>query len=139
MTRTDDPGAAVRRRIEGRIRHSDSLLKAMGFTPEAFLRITLNALITTPKLQECDPDSVEAAVIKCLNAGLVPDGEEAVIIPRKGKAAFQYGYKGNMRLVRQATPGLVVYAKTVYQGDIFTHREGMHRVLEHEVERGGAA
>ena len=64
---------AVRKRIENRIELSADLLKQMGFTPEAYTRVALNALINAPKLAECTTASLDAAIMQCIEIGLLPD------------------------------------------------------------------
>ena len=124
----------VQHRIEGRISRSEGLLNAIGFSQEAFLRLALNALVTNPEIADCDPDSVDQAIVKCLNAGLVPDGDEATIAVFAGKAGVIWGYKGLMANARKTTPALSLWAATVWKEDKFVHRAGAHPVLEHEYD-----
>ena len=101
--------------------------------PDRMARIALTAFRMTPKLGECDPRSVFAAVIQSSQLGLevglmgeahlVPFGEQCQLIP---------GYTGLMKLARQS--GLVqdIYAHEVRMNDKFTLTLGMERSLEHE-------
>lgn len=101
--------------------------------PDRMARIALTAFRMTPKLGECDPRSVFAAVIQASQLGLeiglmgeahlVPFGEQCQLIP---------GYTGLMKLARQS--GLVqdIYAHEVRVNDKFTLKLGMERSLEHE-------
>jgi recombination protein RecT len=101
--------------------------------PDRMARIALTAFRMTPKLGECDPRSVFAAVIQSSQLGLevglmgeahlVPFGDQCQLIP---------GYTGLMKLARQS--GLVqdIYAHEVRVNDKFTLKLGLERSLEHE-------
>ena len=121
----------VLRRIEGRLAGREGLLEKMGYTAQGFMEVILNAMVANPAIAECDPDSVDKAVVRCLAAGLVPDGDEAVIAPFGGKASVIWGYKGLMRNARVTTPALALWAATVWKEDIFVHKAGANPVLEH--------
>lgn len=101
--------------------------------PDRMARIALTAFRMTPKLGECDPRSVFAAVIQASQLGLevglmgeahlVPFGDQCQLIP---------GYTGLMKLARQS--GLVqdIYAHEVRANDRFSLKLGLERSLEHE-------
>ncbi|MEO1767966.1 recombinase RecT [Thiobacter aerophilum] len=101
--------------------------------PDRMARIALTAFRMNPKLGECDPRSVFAAVIQSSQMGLevglmgeahlVPFGDQCQLIP---------GYTGLMKLARQS--GLVqdIYAHEVRVNDKFTLKLGLERNLEHE-------
>ena len=124
----------VLHRIEERLAGREGLLEKMGYTKEAFLEVILNAMVANPAIAECDPDSVDKAVVRCLAAGLVPDGDEATIAPFAGKASVIWGYKGLMSNARKATPTVALWAATVWKDDTFVHRAGANPVLEHEFD-----
>ena len=63
----------------------------------------------------------------------MPDGDSAAIIPRKGKATFQIGYKGMCDLARRAIPGCGIRTQVVTSKDpVWVYKEGMNLVLDHE-------
>jgi len=101
--------------------------------PDRMARIALTAFRMTPKLAECDPRSVFAAVIQSSQLGLeVGLMGEAHLVPFKGQCQLIPGYTGLMKLARQS--GLVqdIYAHEVRVNDKFTLKLGMERSLEHE-------
>ncbi|WP_303786724.1 recombinase RecT [Azovibrio restrictus] len=101
--------------------------------PDRMARIALTAFRMTPKLGECDPRSVFAAVIQSSQLGLeVGLMGEAHLVPFKGQCQLIPGYTGLMKLARQS--GLVqdIYAHEVRVKDKFTLKLGMERSLEHE-------
>jgi recombination protein RecT len=96
-------------------------------------RIALTAFRSTPKLAECDPKSVFAAVIQSAQLGLeVGLMGEAHLVPFKGTCQLIPGYQGLMKLARNS--GLVedIYAHEVRANDHFEMTLGLERSLIHE-------
>jgi recombination protein RecT len=101
--------------------------------PDRMARIALTAFRMTPKLAECDPRSVFAAVIQSSQLGLeVGLMGEAHLVPFGGQCQLIPGYTGLMKLARNS--GLVtdIYAEVVRMNDKFALKLGMERNLEHE-------
>ena len=74
--------------------------------PDRMARIALTAFRMTPKLGECDPRSVFAAVIQSSQMGLeVGLMGEAHLVPFGNQCQLIPGYTGLMKLARQS--GLV--------------------------------
>ena len=121
----------VKERIEYVVSTNSALLERSGYSQEAYCRVVLNAMVQTPALAECDLGSLQQALLAALNAGLVPDGKEAVIVPFKGKAALIPCIKGMIKLVQQARPGTVLRVMVVYAGDEWNYAEGLHPRLDH--------
>ncbi len=100
---------------------------------ERMVRIALTAFRMTPKLAECDPRSVFAAVIQSSQLGLeVGLMGEAHLVPFGGQCQLIPGYTGLMKLARNS--GLVtdIYPEVVRMNDKFALKLGMERNLEHE-------
>jgi recombination protein RecT len=101
--------------------------------PDRMARIALTAFRMTPKLGECDPRSVFAAVIQSSQLGLevglmgeahlVPFGKQCQLIP---------GYTGLMKLARNSGQVVDIYAEAVRINDKFALKLGMERDLQHE-------
>lgn len=89
-------------------------------------RIALTCFRMNPKLSECQPASVFAAVIQASQLGLRPGLlGEAYLIPYKDQCQLQIGYQGLLELARRS--GLVesisvqlVYAKDTFKIDLGT-------------------
>ena len=118
-------------RATTKVEDSVALVERMGFKKEQFLRIVFNAFNQRKDLIHCDLTSVDLALLKCIEAGLVPDGEDAVIIPFKGKAKLIPMIQGRTRLAKQATPGLSLRSKVVYRDDEWEYEEGLKPILKH--------
>ena len=137
MTTKRDNQLAVKGTVEKRVRESASLLERMGITAEAYERVVLNALIRNPQLQDCDRNSLDIAVADCIQAGLIPDGKQAAIIPLKDTknnriaANFWPMMEGRTMLARRATPGLAIVTGVVYEDDVFEVIGGRARDLVH--------
>lgn len=96
-------------------------------------RIALTEFRKNPKLQECEPRSIFAAVIQASQLGLeIGLMGEAHLVPFDGQCQLVPGYTGLMKLARQS--GLVqdIYAHAVRANDKFTLKLGLERDLQHE-------
>ena len=123
---------ALKARITRRVGMEQPLLEAMGIREEAFLTIIYNALATQPKLADCTPESLDKAIMDCINARLLPDGVEAAIVPYGAGAQFVIMVAGRVKLAHQATRGLTIRSRVVYREDDWEYSEGLRPVLEHK-------
>ena len=113
-------------------------------TPERFTRITLSALSTNPKLQECTPQSFLGAMMTAAQLGLEPNTPlgQAYLIPRyNGKTgtqecSFQLGYKGLIDLAYRSGEIIMVGAYTVYSNDEFEVTLGLDPNVVHKPAKG---
>lgn len=90
-------------------------------TAERLFRVAMTAIQQTPKLLECDRQSLYSAVMRAAQLGLEPDGilGQAYLIPFKGKVQFIAGYKGLIDLARRSGEVSNIIAKEVCQNDEF--------------------
>ena len=107
------------------------VLKQIGLSPEAYARVVLNAINTTPSLLSCNPLTIRRSILKCAQLGLMPDGDQAAIVPFKGKAQLVVGYKGKLDLARAAIPGISIVVNAVTKDDEWEYEEGMIPKLRH--------
>ena len=124
-------GEKVRTLIDRACKDALPILEQIGLKPEAFARVAFNAVMTNPKILDCEPKSLRHAVLLCAQRGLLPDGESASIVPYKGKAGLLIGYKGMVDLVRKAIPGIGIRMVAVNDKDEFEYEEGLNLVLRH--------
>lgn len=91
-------------------------------TPERMVRVALTAIQNTPKLLECDKQSLYSAVMRAAQLGLEPDGilGQAYLIPYAGKVQFIPGYKGLIDLARRSGEVSNIIAREVCANDEFT-------------------
>ena len=77
------------------------------------------------------------ALVYCIQAGLLPDGKQAAIVPFNLKgvktATLLPMMEGKLHLARRATPGLSLRVRVVYKDDEFEYSEGLKPVLNHTI------
>lgn len=101
--------------------------------PERMTRIALTEFRKNPKLSECDPRSVFAAVIMASQLGLEPGlMGQCYLIPYKTECQLIPGYQGLLDLVRRSGKVKRIEAQVVYEKDRFAYRTGLTVTLEHE-------
>lgn len=95
-------------------------------------RIALTCYRMTPKLGECDPLSVFAAVIQAAQLGLEPGlNGRAYIIPYGSQATFVPGWKGLVELANRSGRASC-WTGAVYEGDSFEWELGSNPYLKHK-------
>lgn len=107
-------------------------------TPERFIRITLSALSTNPKLGDCTPNSFLGAMMNAAQLGLEPNtpAQMSWLIPyynrKKGvlECQFQIGYKGLIHLTKDSV--IVDPPRVVYENDEFEYEYGLEPFLHHK-------
>lgn len=100
--------------------------------PDTMARVALTCFRMNPKLAECAPASVFAAVIQASQLGLRPGLlGECYLIPYKGECTLQLGYQGLLELVRRS--GLVdsIGAYVVFERDTYAVRFGTDPGVDH--------
>lgn len=102
-------------------------------TPERLVRIAVTAINLDQHLEGCSVDSLVTAIVKSAMVGIEPnDGTgRAYIVPYKGDAQFQLGYKGLIDLAYRS--GLVEFidCQVVYEGDDFDCELGSSPFVRH--------
>lgn len=109
-----------------------------GMTAERFTRIVLTTVKSTPKLLECEPMSLIAAVMLSAQLGLEPGPlGHAYLVPfrnhKTGRTEVQFiiGYKGYIALARRSGTIVSIAAREVCAGDYFEFEYGLEEVLVH--------
>lgn len=99
--------------------------------PDRMGRIALTAFRRTPKLGECDPRSVFAAVIQAAQLGLEPDTlGRSYLIPYGHECQFVPGWKGLVDLVNRSG-NATVWTGAVFTGDQFDYALGDRPFVTH--------
>ena len=126
-------------------------------TPERFLRLAINCIKKTPRLMECDPQSVLGAFMASAALALEPNTvlQQAYLIPygkrtkntvtnqwevSSYECQFQIGYRGFIALAHRSPYIKTIDAEAIHKGDHFKHMKGSRSFLEYEKtleERGG--
>lgn len=97
-----------------------------------FVSAGLHVVRKVPELLNCDRNTLMEALITCADFRLFPSSAsgEAFILPYKGKASFQLGYKGLITLGYRSGLREIV-AEPVRKNDVFKISRGK---VEHEVD-----
>lgn len=101
---------------------------------DRFTRLAFTELRRNPRLAECDWQSIAGSLMVCAELGLEPGGPlgHAWLIPYRGQATVQIGYKGYIDLARRSGQILSLSGHAVHTGDRFTYRYGLDEALDHE-------
>lgn len=97
-----------------------AMLLAGGVDPERFITVALAAVQNTPKLMECSPISIFAAIREAATYGLElgPLGD-ASLVPYDGEATLSVEYRGYRKLAMRDGSVRVIAADVVYEHDAF--------------------
>lgn len=109
-------------------------------SPERFRQVALAAIRQKPELLRCNPQSLFNACLNAAQDGLLPDGREGAIVPRKGTAVWQPMIGGIYKRVKTSGSVASLSANIVYDGEEFevllgdddriVHRRDMSRVAK---------
>lgn len=107
---------------------------------DRMLKLALGAMRTTPKLLNCNVESLMGAVVTCSTLGLEPNTPlgHAYLIPfenrQKGTTDVQivFGYKGLIDLARRSGQIVSIAAHEVCQNDEFHFSYGLDEKLIHK-------
>lgn len=102
-------------------------------TPERFTRMVFTALSSTPKLQQCTPQSFLGAMMQAAQLGLEPNTPlgQAYLIPYGDSCQFQLGYKGLLDLAYRSGEIKDIQAHEVHENDEFEYELGLEPKLKH--------
>lgn len=121
-------------------------------TPDRMLRLCVNAVKKTPKLMDCDPQTVLGAMMTSAALGLEPNTiqQQAFLIPYKKRAKvgqnwvdvydcqFQVGARGFITLGYRSPHIRSMSSGAIHDRDLFEHMEGSQSFLKYAVQlRGG--
>lgn len=103
-------------------------------TVDRFARMALTAVRINPKLAQCTPVSLMAALMQSAQLGLEPNTPlgQAYLIPYGNQAQFQIGYKGMIDLAHRSNQFKSIYAHEVHENDEFDYQYGLNQDLKHK-------
>jgi recombination protein RecT len=102
---------------------------------DRFIRTAITAVQKNPDLATLnDKPSVFLAITQCAADGLLPDGREAAIVVRKGKAQYAPMIGGFRKIAAES--GFSLTAQVVYERDTFKYQYGLNPDMTHIPARG---
>lgn len=116
----------------------DALPEKMKGAAPRFVIALVTACQQTPKLAECTALSLFGGLVKAANLGL-EFGGECWLIPRKGVAHFQIGWKGVVALLYRNPRVSRVAADIVREGDEFDLLNGTESRIVHKYGKARGA
>ncbi len=114
-------------------------------TKERLLRLCINAVKKTPRLMDCDPQTVLGAMMTSCALGLEPNTvqQQAFLIPYKRNqkinnqwvetydCQFQIGARGYVTLAYRSEHIDSLDAAAIHDGDVFEHLRGSNAFLKY--------
>lgn len=111
-----------------------SMVLPKHLTADRMARVACTAVLKTPKLADCKPESLLQALMICSQAGLEPDGRNAHLIPFGDQVQVIFDYKGLVTLAKRNGIG-TIYADAVCEQDKFSARvENGQRKIDHVID-----
>lgn len=91
-----------------------------GKNPAAFTSALLSVVNGNEKLQECEPKSILGAAVCAagLNLQIDPSQGQAYLVPFKGKATLQIGFRGYVQLALRTGQYKKIHAGVIREGEI---------------------
>ena len=104
----------------------------MGSNGIYYLNQVMILVANSEKLQQCEPKSILVSAMRAasLKLSVDPSSGQAWIIPYKGKATFQLGYKGVYELAQRTNLYRFINVIDIYEGEEVTEDRmtGMHSI-----------
>lgn len=149
MSTTNGSGKAIEKKsttgtlkqlLEER-RDSIAQLIPKHLSADRLMKVALNCVGKTPKLQECTPVSLLQCIITAAELGLEPGGAlgHAYLVPYGPTATLIIGYRGFIQLMRNTRQLSSIRAVVVHEKDVFKMREGIEQTIKHEPYLDGDA
>ncbi len=105
-----------------------------GLDAQRFVRAALTVFARTPKLLDCDTNSVLGAVMQAAQLGLEldPGMGQAYLVPYGRTCQMITGYQGLVTLAMRTPDVKSVIARAVYSKDLFEYEYGLNEKLVHK-------
>lgn len=106
-----------------------------------FVQVAATAIRQTPDLVNADQTTLFAAIIRCAQDGLMPDGREAALVAYSGKVSYLPMIDGIAKTLAEF--GWLLRTNVVYENDDFDYSDEpaaiSHRSVRPGAERGDLA
>ncbi len=101
---------------------------------DRFVKIAVTAAAKSPKILQCNPESVMLSIMAAAEIGLEPGGSlgEGYLVPYGSTCQFIPGYRGLISLARRSGQIVSLEAHAVYAEDAFEVEFGLECKLSHK-------
>ena len=128
LTTTPEKKITPLSRLKGLMGRDDvksRFTEVLGSKAPAFLASVLSSVNANKYLQECEPMSVisAASIAAAMDLPVSPGLGFAHIVPYKGVAQFQIGWKGIVQLAMRSGQYKTINLTPVYEGQVVTHNQ----------------
>lgn len=124
------------------VKNQIALVLPKHLTADRMARVVCTAILKTPKLLECTPESLLQAMMLCSQAGLEPDGRNAHLIPYGNTVQVIFDYKGLIALAERNgvknIRAVSVCEKDEFDFSIEDGNPKLHHVINWKADRGAA-
>jgi recombination protein RecT len=117
--------------IEDRIASIAAVLPTT-IKPERFVAAFKTSAMNNPDIMRADQRSVVLSVMQSATDGLMPDGRDAAIVVRGGKAQYQRMVTGLLKLLFRTGQVSTVDVQVVREGDDFDYGMGDEPFIHHK-------
>lgn len=118
-------------RVKVLMREAKAYLEPIGISTEFFGQVLLTAMLNSGHLRGANRDSFNAAVLKCAQRGMLPDGESAVLVTFKENVTLIPMVGGMTDMIRRNCPGIGIECRVVRIWDKFRVQHGTSPILDH--------
>ena len=134
LTTTVDQAIIVEaeERVKVLMPKAEAFLEPLGISSKFFAQCSVTALATNGHLRDADQESFAAALLKCAQRGLLPDGESAVLVPYKRNVTLIPMVGGMLDMVRRNIPGCAIESRVVREWDDFDIEHGTQGYIRHK-------
>lgn len=112
---------------------------AAGVDAEQYTELLIQAIARNRRLAECSMSSLIVSLTDSAILGLPINGldGDGYIVPRKGRAQFQAGYRGKLKLAYESALIAGITVELVRDGDYFEVSLGTEQTIKHSPGNGG--
>lgn len=140
QTRESGAVANFKTLLEGK-RDQLAQLVPKHLTVERLMKVAVGAMMKSPNLQKCTPNSLLNCFIGAAEVGLEPGGVlgHAYLVPYGDTATMIIGYRGLIELMRRTGELASIRCVVVHEKDTFKLTEGIEQTIKHEPFLAGDA
>lgn len=101
----------------------EKIIKALPkhITSKRFISSACAYIENAPKLMDCDRNTLVQSIMKAAQMGIVIDGVESALVPRKARCTLMIMFQGLLKMVRNSGELKDIQSAVVYEKDEFDY------------------